>query len=281
MAASSSDSEDDEIDASKLAALRSVAIDSSAVIQNASAPVASRRKSANSGKSGNGSADVHGSDDDEGKDSSGLKLYQTRLQDLLYKHLDKTFGATAGGPSVAPAKNQHSLNKDDVVDGGQQTGGIRLFRRAPPGIIEQPREERILGPGTKPQLRPSLTLDEDSEEHIVRLQAAVVDNETVSEQAKRLREKVLASAKSSQAKVELARKNEEERVAKLKRERGEEWLPSVAFQLAKETANEPKLPTKVAPTAVQVPEDTNTEVPLKKKKRKKKVSKAQLGVFLD
>lgn len=79
---STSSDEDDEIDAAKLAALRSVAIDSSAVIQNASAPVVSLRKSGNSGKvgaSGNGSSDVRGSEEEEGKDTSGLKLYQTRV----------------------------------------------------------------------------------------------------------------------------------------------------------------------------------------------------------
>lgn len=117
-------------------------------------------------------------------------------------------------------------------------------------------------------------------QHLVRLQTTVVDSETVSEQAKRLREKILASAKSSQAKAELARKNQEERIALLKRQRGEEWLPSVAAQIAKEIAKEPKLP-KVAPVIVQVPDETNPDVPQKKKKRKKKVSKAQLGVVLD
>lgn len=116
-------------------------------------------------------------------------------------------------------------------------------------------------------------------QHLIRLQATAVDSETISEQAKRLREKILASAKSSQAKAELARKNEEEKVAQLKRQRGEEWLPSVAAQIAKEIAQEPKLP-KVAPAVVQVPEETNPDAPLKKKKRKK-VSKRQLGVVLD
>ena len=113
-------------------------------------------------------------------------------------------------------------------------------------------------------------------QHLIRLQATAVDSETISEQAKRLREKILASAKFSQAKAELARKNEEEKIAQLKRQRGEEWLPSVAAQIAKEIAQEPKLP-KVA----QVPEETNPDAPLKKKKRKKKVFKAQLGVVLD
>jgi hypothetical protein len=74
---STSSDEDDEIDAAKLAALRSVAIDSSAVVQNASAPVASLRKSGKPGASG--SANTRGAEEDEAKNSSGLKLYQTRV----------------------------------------------------------------------------------------------------------------------------------------------------------------------------------------------------------
>lgn len=82
---SSSSDEDDELDAAKLAALRSVAIDSSAVIQNASAPVPSLRKSANSGNASvNSATDSRGSEED-GKDSSGLKLYQTRVRFSLYR----------------------------------------------------------------------------------------------------------------------------------------------------------------------------------------------------
>ena len=86
---STSSDEDDEIDAAKLAALRSVAIDSSAVIQNASAPVVSLRKSGKSGKVGalgNGSSDVRGSEE-EGKDTSGLKLYQTRVSFFTFSVL--------------------------------------------------------------------------------------------------------------------------------------------------------------------------------------------------
>lgn len=259
---SSSSDEDDDFDAAKFA---SVAIDSSAVILNASAPVTSLRKS----------ADTRDSDEDESKDhGSGLKLYQTRLQDLLHKHLDKTLGDKCR--SVPPPPRNETVD-----DSGRTGGGIRLFRRAPPGIVVPLREEKLYGPGIKPQLRPSLTLDEDSDEHLVRLQATAVDGHTVAEQAKQLRDRALASAKSSQAKAELTRKKEDERVAELKRQRGEEWLPSVAIQIAKEIAKEPKLPKAAVPATVLAPEETKTDAPPKKKKRKKKISKAQLGIVVD
>lgn len=255
---STSSDDDDDLDAAKFA---SVAVDSSAVIQNASAPVASLRKS----------GDARGSDGEEDKDqSSGLKLYQTRLQDLLYKHLDKTFGDERRSIPLPL--------RDEIVDESARTGGIRLFRRAPPGIVVPIRDEKIHGPGIKPQLRPSLTLEEDSDEHLVRLQATVVDGETVAHQAEQLRKRALASAKSAQTKADLARKKEDERVAELKRQRGEEWLPSVAVQIAKEIAEEPKLPKAAG---VLAPEETITDAPPKKKKRKKKVSKAKLGIVVD
>lgn len=118
-------------------------------------------------------------------------------------------------------------------------------------------------------------------QHLVRLQATVVDGETVAHQAEQLRKRALASAESLQAKADLARKKEDERVAGLKRQRGEEWLPSVAVQIAKEIAKEPKLPKAAAPAIVLAPEETITDAPPKKKKRKKKVSKAKLGIVVD
>lgn len=120
-----------------------------------------------------------------------------------------------------------------------------------------------------------------SMQHLVRLRATVVDTETVEEQGKRWREKSLASAKALQEKAGLARKKEEERVAQLKRERGEEWLPSIAAQIAKEAAKEPKVP-KVDPATLSEADGANSEVPQKKKKkRKSKASRKQLGVVVD
>lgn len=74
---SSSSDEDDEVDAAQLAALRSVAIDSAAVVVNASVPAPSHRK-AKSWKSGNDN-DARMTDVKQGKETSGLKLYQTRV----------------------------------------------------------------------------------------------------------------------------------------------------------------------------------------------------------
>lgn len=65
-------------------------------------------------------------------------------------------------------------------------------------------------------------------QHLAHLQAAVVDGETVRLQADLLTARVLARAQAKQAIAEEATKREEERVANLKRERGEKWLPAIS-----------------------------------------------------
>ena len=65
-------------------------------------------------------------------------------------------------------------------------------------------------------------------QHLTHLQAAVVDGETVRLQADLLTAKVLARAQAKQAIAEEATKREDERVAKLRSERGEKWLPAIS-----------------------------------------------------
>jgi hypothetical protein len=102
-------------------------------------------------------------------------------------------------------------------------------------------------------------------QHFVRLQAAVVDGKSVKEQAERIRARILALAQAAQANFESATQKEEARVAQLKRERGEEWLPAIAAQMGK--------PLKlVKPNSGGAPaaEQNASEPPKKKKKKKKK-----------
>ena len=98
-------------------------------------------------------------------------------------------------------------------------------------------------------------------QHFVRLQAAVVDGKSVKEQAERIRARILALAQAAQANFESATQKEEARVAQLKRERGEEWLPAIAAQMGK--------PLKlVKPNSGGAPaaEQNASEPPKKKKK---------------
>ncbi|CAM6042576.1 unnamed protein product [Sphagnum compactum] len=219
---SSSDDGEDEGHASRLA---SVAIDSAAVVLNASSSAPSLRNGR--GKLSSGQLVKA---ENESKETSGLKLYQIRLQDLLYKHLDKTVGETfAAQPLLATEQTIecHENGLDEV----EKDVDIRLFSRAPPGIV-------IKRPGTnsaslvKPNLKRGYSIDdEDSDEHLVRLQAAAIDGETIRAEAKHAMAKALATSQVSAEVAEKAAKREEERVAALKRERGEEWLPAIAAQL--------------------------------------------------
>ncbi|CAK9216464.1 unnamed protein product [Sphagnum jensenii] len=220
---SSSDDGEDEGHASRLA---SVAIDSAAVVLNASSSAPSLRN----GRGKLSSDQLVEAENQSKGTSSGLKLYQIRLQDLLYKHLDKTVGETfAAQPLLATEQTIecHENGLDEV----EKDVDIRLFSRAPPGIV-------IKKPGTisaslvKPNLKRGYSIDdEDSDEHLVRLQAAAIDGETIRAEAKHAMAKALATSQVSAEVAEKAAKREEERVAALKRERGEEWLPAIAAQL--------------------------------------------------
>ena len=88
---SSSSDEDDEVDAAQLAALRSVAIDSAAVVVNASVPIPSHRKAKNWKNANDGDARM--TDVKQGKNTSGLKLYQTRVWRVRLLH---SFSLTCG-----------------------------------------------------------------------------------------------------------------------------------------------------------------------------------------
>ena len=102
-------------------------------------------------------------------------------------------------------------------------------------------------------------------QHFVRLQAAVVDGENIKEQAERIRARILALAQAAQAKVKSETQKEEARVAQLKRERGEEWLPAIAAQMGK-----PLKLVKPNSGGVLAAEQNASEPPKKKKKKKKK-----------
>ena len=108
-------------------------------------------------------------------------------------------------------------------------------------------------------------------QHFVRLQAAVVDGENIKEQAERIRARILALAQAAQAKVKSETQKEEARVAQLKRERGEEWLPAIAAQMGK-----PLKLVKPNSGGVLAAEQNASEPPKKKKKKKKVETSVEL-----
>ena len=58
-----------------------------------------------------------------------------------------------------------------------------------------------------------------------------VEGEDIITAAKRVCEKSIARLEAKEAAVKAAAKREEDRVAKLKKVRGEKWLPSIAREM--------------------------------------------------
>ncbi|KAG0456827.1 hypothetical protein HPP92_024615 [Vanilla planifolia] len=114
-------------------------------------------------------------------------------------------------------------NNDHQSDGGS----IRLFRKAPPGI----RLERIdphPKPKKKPRIIPGEEIDEKSKMFRRQIKSVAVNGPDVVAAAILNCEKSWARWEAKEFAAKEAAKKEEERVAELKRIRGEKWLPSVA-----------------------------------------------------
>lgn len=63
------------------------------------------------------------------------------------------------------------------------------------------------------------------------LRSVAVEGEDIITAAKRACEKSIARLEAKEAAVKATAKREEERVAKLKKVRGEKWLPSIAREM--------------------------------------------------
>ncbi|XP_042509496.1 uncharacterized protein LOC122085124 isoform X2 [Macadamia integrifolia] len=147
-----------------------------------------------------------------------LKLYQIKAQKLLEDFLDKSL--------VLVRKPISILEDDHLFD----EGGVQLFRQAPPGIVFDPVDE-VSRPRKRPKLCPGELIDEKSEKFRRQLQSVVVDGPDIMASARDACQKSLARFEASIAKAKAASKQEEERVAELKRIRGEKWLPSIAREM--------------------------------------------------
>ncbi|XP_010559099.1 PREDICTED: uncharacterized protein LOC104827599 [Tarenaya hassleriana] len=112
----------------------------------------------------------------------------------------------------------------------ENDNGVRLFKRAPVGIIFDHLDE-IEGPKKKPKLLPNRVVDENSKEFKKRLKSIAVDGSDILAAAREAARKSSARLEAKAAAAKAKAKTEEERVAGLKRVRGEKWLPSVAREM--------------------------------------------------
>jgi hypothetical protein len=80
--------------------------------------------------------------------------------------------------------------------------------------------------------------DEDEVEQECRFQAAAVDASVVKSQAVKAQAFALSRFVAGEEAAQRVRKEEAERVGRLRRKRGEEWLPSVAKENMREIREE-------------------------------------------
>lgn len=106
-------------------------------------------------------------------------------------------------------------------------GGIRLFSQAPPGIMFDPVDV-YPRPTKRPRILPTEEVSEKSKKFRRQILSVAVDGSDVIAAAKNACQQSLARFEAKEVAAKAAVKREEERVAELKRIRGEKWLPSIA-----------------------------------------------------
>ncbi|GMN34345.1 hypothetical protein TIFTF001_004632 [Ficus carica] len=154
-------------------------------------------------------------------------LYPVNMaQKILDEILEKTLVMVKEDPIYAP-------DIDALSDGGEGSepmsngGGIRLFKNSTPGIvldhIDEPQQPR-----KRPKILPGKEIDEKSKKFKKRLQSVAVGGEDIMAAARDASRKSVERLQSKEIAAKEAVRREEERVAELKRVRGERWLPSIA-----------------------------------------------------
>ncbi|KAF8673659.1 hypothetical protein HU200_048405 [Digitaria exilis] len=159
----------------------------------------------------------------EGKPHApGLKLYQIKVRNMLDDMLEKNLEIVK-----APCLN--------LIDPTETEGGIKLFKKAPPGI-KMDSMDKLHVQLKRPKIVPGEEVDEKSKKFRHMLRSVVVDGGDILVSSKKASERSLARLEAREAAAKEKAKREEERVQELKKVRGEKWLPSIARQMKEEKA---------------------------------------------
>ncbi|KAF7129060.1 hypothetical protein RHSIM_Rhsim10G0099700 [Rhododendron simsii] len=163
-----------------------------------------------------------------------IKHYQIKAQKLLDGILEETI-------EIVGADHIHILDEDSR----NSEGRVRLFKNAPPGIVFDHIDEESITvpvsfgsfasilyelqrPTKKPRILPGKEIDEKSKKFRWQLQSIAVEGMDIIAAARDSQQKTLAKKEAKDAAAKAAAKREEERVAELRKVRGERWLPSIA-----------------------------------------------------
>lgn len=145
--------------------------------------------------------------------------YQKKVQKVLSDILEK---------SLVMVKNPIHVSNIDSVE---NEGGIKLFKNSHhTGIVFDHVDEFQL-PTKRPRIIPGKEIDEKSKEFKRELKSVVIDGEEILAKAREACQKSQAKLEARDAASKVAAKKEEERVAELKRIRGERWLPAIAREM--------------------------------------------------
>ncbi|ONI02772.1 hypothetical protein PRUPE_6G221000 [Prunus persica] len=194
-----------------------------AAINSAAAGASSVMSSFMNGFSANengGGGGGGGGDYNQSKTQQLPKHYQIKAQKLLDEIIGKSL-------EIVNDPLFHLPDDEAVVD--EDEGCIRLFKNAPPGIVFDHVDEKPLR--KRPRILPGREINEKSKKFRRRLESVVVDGKDIMAAA---RDRSLRSLSRLEAKDEAAKaatKREEERVAQLKKIRGEKWLPCIAREM--------------------------------------------------
>ncbi|CAL4938115.1 unnamed protein product [Urochloa decumbens] len=216
-ASGSGSSSEDDGDAAWKAAIDSIAAVGFGV------PSSNGVAKAASGGSGEADSDAELEQPHEEKPQAPkLKLYQIKVRNMLDDMLEKNIEIVK-----APCTN--------LTDPTETEGGIKLFKKAPPGI-KMDSMDKLHVQLKRPKLVPGEVVDEKSKKFRHMLRSVVVDGSDILVSAKKASQRSLARLEASEAAAKAKVKREEERVQELKKVRGEKWLPSIARQMKEEKA---------------------------------------------
>ncbi|WCJ31415.1 hypothetical protein M5689_012912 [Euphorbia peplus] len=145
------------------------------------------------------------------------KHCQLKAQMLLDNILKKTVKIVS---KPIPEPNNHLGDE----------GGVRLFKNSPAGIAFDYRD-KIEGPKKRPRLLPRYDIDEKSKKFRRKIKAIAVNGVDIIADAREAGKKTRARLEIKEEARKAKAKAEEERIAELKRIRGERWLPAIAKEM--------------------------------------------------
>ncbi|KAL6277524.1 hypothetical protein ACE6H2_021125 [Prunus campanulata] len=207
---SSSSSSEEDGDSEWKAAINSAAAGASSVMSSFM-----NGFSANENGGGGGGGDYN-----QSKTQQLPKHYQIKAQKLLDEIIGKSL-EIVNDPLI------HLPDDEAVVD--EDEGCIRLFKNAPPGIVFDHVDEQPLR--KRPRILPGREINEKSKKFRRRLESVVVDGKDIMAAASDKCQRSLSRLEAKDEAAKAAAKREEERVAQLKKIRGEKWLPCIAREM--------------------------------------------------